>query len=135
MSSQPARKRAKRIPPQIQPGKYIEVKTGRGTRTKNVGDKKAAPSAGPSCPRPVPEDIEMDDANAHFDHFEPDHRFIPTLDEIRATYGKVITLGASYDGALTHHSTEPKFFHAGFFAEETNIPGPDSRIRRFACLY
>jgi len=89
MSGQPPTKKARKVAPKIQEGVYKESKTSRGSRVRNVGIPKPPPAAGSSRPRPTETDINMQDETPHFDPFEPDRRFIPTLDEIRATYGKV----------------------------------------------
>lgn len=90
MSSLPPTKKARKVAPKVQEGIYKESKTSRGTRTRNVGVGKPTPTAGPSIRRPVPQDVHMEDAIPLPDPFEPDRRFVPTLDEIRARYGKVM---------------------------------------------
>lgn len=91
MSSFPPTKKARKVAPKVQAGIYKESKTSRGTRTQNVGVGKATPAAGPSLRRPVERDVQMEDATPLVDPFETDRRFVPTLDEIRARYGKVMS--------------------------------------------
>ena len=83
-------KKARKVAPKIQAGIYKESTTLCGTRTRNLGvGKPTVPSRAP-VRRVGERDMEMEDGTIRFDPFEPDRRFVPTLDEIRARYGKVI---------------------------------------------
>jgi len=90
MSSFPPTKKARKVAPKIQAGIYKESTTSRGTRTRNVGVGKPTVPSGAPVRRVGERDMEMEDGTIRFDPFEPDRRFVPTLDEIRARYGKVI---------------------------------------------
>jgi hypothetical protein len=87
MSHRPT-KRAKKAPETIQRGAHIETRTSRGPQMRNVGIAPA-PSVGTGRenPRPDGQHTQGQSFNA------PDHMdfFIPTDEEIRAAYGKVVS--------------------------------------------
>ena len=115
MSSFPPTKKARKVAPRIQAGIYKESKTSRGTRTQNVGVGKPTAPSGASARRTEEQDIKMADSPVHLDPFEPDRRFIPTLDEIRARYGKVIAAVLLDQNKLTTHFSDPKRLYARIF--------------------
>lgn len=115
MSSFPPTKKARKVAPRIQAGIYKESKTSRGIRTQNVGVGKPTAPSGASARRMEEPDIEMEDGTIRLDPFEPDRRFIPTLDEIRARYGKVIVALLLDEHKLTTHFSDPKRLHARIF--------------------
>jgi hypothetical protein len=87
MSHRPT-KRAKKAPEAIQRGAHIETRTSRGPQMRNVGIAPA-PSGGTSR---IPGRRPGQHAQGpSFNAPDPMDFFIPTDDEIRATYGKVVT--------------------------------------------
>ena len=130
MSTQPPTKKARKVAPKIQEGVYKESKTSRGPRVRNVGIPKPPPAAGPSRLRPAESDIEMQDEAPRFDPFESDRRFIPTLDEIRATYGKVSRSRFKMNDNLTTRSSEPKRLHARISEQETSLSRQNHPVGR-----
>lgn len=85
MSHRPS-KRAKRAPETIQRGAHIEKSTSRGVRSRNVGIAPA-PTVGTSQ-----QHTQREGTNAPPSFNAPDHMdfFVPTAEEVRTAYGKVV---------------------------------------------
>lgn len=90
-------RRAKKLPPKIQRGNYVEVQRKRGIRVINYGTpverlcgeaQSAAPSASASGSQLHSDSLNDDPAHGvnDFDFFD---RVLPTPEEVRKSYGRV----------------------------------------------
>lgn len=119
MSYRPS-KRAKKAPELIQRGAYVETSTSRGVRTRNIGIAPA-PSLGTSREHTQQERTNVPSFNA------PDHMdfFVPTEEEIRTAYGKVIYL-FSFKFIVHRGALDTKRLDEGIFGSAGGFSRPDS---------